>query len=264
MKLLLTLSLILLQPMAFSAEKSLIDVVLHKKIRHHNLRPLPTFAKKQNRAQIELGKRLFSDTILSGNNRVSCQTCHTVEGATSDKLPLSRSEDTKGILRRNTPSLFNSGLADKSFMFLDGRVHFDSKNNIFTTPEDSFNGVNPKAIEITSVMSSSLAAQALFPIVTHDEMLGRKGENEIADSKSNLEAWDKIVGRLKKSQYSKLFQQAYPNTPIERINIGHVGEAIAAFEQEEFVAMNTPLQRYLNGDDDAMTTNQKRGFFIFM
>jgi len=241
MKLFFSLGLILFQPIAFSTEKSLVDIALHKQIRSHNLRPLSPIPKNPNRAQVELGKRLFSDTILSGNNRVSCQTCHTNEGATSDKLPLSRSEDGKGILRRNTPSLFNSGMANKAFMFLDGRVHFDANKKVFTTPENSLNGDNPKASDITSVMSSSLAAQALFPIVAHDEMLGRKGENEIADAKSNLEAWDKIVTRLKKSEYAKLFQQAYPNTPVERINIGHVGEAIAAFEREEFTAMKKKL-----------------------
>lgn len=260
----LSLSLLFFHPPAFSDEKHLIDKALRNRIKFYNIRPLPVVAKNENSALVELGRKLFSDTLLSGNQRVSCQTCHTVEGATSDALPMSKSEDGKGILRRNTPALFNSGLPNRTNMFLDGRVHFDPKTKIFKTPEESLNGQGPKAGHITAVMSSSLAAQALFPLVAHDEMLGRKGENEIADAKNNLEAWERIVLRLNKSQYAKLFQKAYPTTLNEKINIGHVGEAIAAFEKDEFQAMNTPFQRYLRGDNDAMSHDQKRGFFIFM
>lgn len=149
-------------------------------------------------------------------------------------------------------------------MFLDGRVSYDPVKKTFQTPEFSLNGENPKASAIASAMSSALSAQALFPLVARDEMQGRKGENEIADAKDNLEAWEKIVSRLKKVEYKKLFLEAYPDTPLEKINIGHVAEAIGAFEREEFQAMSSPFQRYLQGDNDAMTSDQKRGFFIFM
>lgn len=272
MKLFLPLSLLLMQTPLLAqndifdkgVDKGVIDVALRNRIKFYNLVPLPAVAPHPNRSLVELGKQLFSDTILSGNHRVSCLSCHTKEGASSDALPMSRSEDNRGILRRNTPSLFNAGVANKSFMFLDGRVHFDSNKKVFTTPEAALNGENPSAKHITAVMSSSLAAQALFPLVAHDEMLGRKGENEIADAKNNLEAWERIVMRLKNSHYSKLLQQAYPETPLQAINIGHVAEAIAAFEREKFQAMNSPFQRYLKGDNGAMSGDQKRGFFIFM
>lgn len=50
----------------------------------------------------------------------------------------------------------------------------------------------------------------------------------------------------------------------EKIDIKHAGKEVVTCKQEELVAMNTPLQRYLNGDDDVMTANQRRGFFIFI
>lgn len=265
MKKIFKISLFIIVPFAAIAEdKAMIDHAIRQQIKFFNLRSLPSLPKNPNRAQVELGRQLFSDTRLSGNRRVSCQTCHTVEGSTSDSLPMSRTEDGKGILRRNTPNLFNAGAKSRSFMFWDGRVHFNSKDKTFKTPEPSLNGLNPKAAHISSVMTSALSAQALFPMVAENEMMGRKGENEIADAVDNLEAWERIVQRLKIPQYNKLFQMAYPDVSADKINIGHVAEAIGAFEREEFQIVNTPFQRYLRGDNHAMTSDQKRGLFLFM
>lgn len=67
---------------------------------------------------IELGRKLFYDSILSGNKTFSCATCHRQEFAFSDGR-------TKGVgsngdtLDRNVPGLFN--LAWYSSLFWDGR-----------------------------------------------------------------------------------------------------------------------------------------------
>lgn len=258
----LTLFLILSIQTTHAEEKSAIDHLLRNRIDFYNIRPLKTLSPNSNRALVELGQRLFADVNLSGNRKMSCQTCHNPKTGTSDARPMSQSENGKGILRRNAPALFNAGQGVKSFMFWDGRVHYDFKNKIFSTPEPALNGANPKALEITSVMTSALSAQAIFPLVAHNEMLGEKGQNEIADAKDNLEAWDRLVARLK--VYRPLFQKAYPETPFEKINIGHIGESIAAFEKEAFQSTESPFQRYLKGDNSAMTPDQKRGFFIFL
>lgn len=241
-----------------------IDTALKHQIEKFNLRPTPILKPNPNKAQVELGEKLFNETKLSGNNRVSCSSCHTVNGVTSDSLPMSRTENNRGILRRNTPALFNLGLPETENMFLDGRVHFDSKKKIFTTPEPDLNGASPKAHLITKALSSALSAQALFPLLAHNEMLGLPGENEIANAPNRVEAWRLIVARLKSPEYSKLFQQAYPTIPREKITIGHVAEAIGAFEKEKFIAINSPFERYLRGDKKAMTPDQKRGLFLFM
>lgn len=251
---------------AFSEEKNVIlDPVLHERLRSLNIHPLEVPPKNPNRFQVELGKKLFSDTILSGNKRVSCQTCHTPDKGTSDSLPMSQTEDGKGILRRNAPSLFNVGVENKSFMFWDGRIHYNSKDRIFTTPEAALNGSNPKALSIASAMTSALSAQALFPLVNQMEMMGKKGENEIADAQDNLEAWARILYRVKDNKtYNDLFLKAYPNIPMDKINIGHVAEAIASFEREEFQSTGSPFERYLRGDNSAMSNQQKRGLVVFL
>jgi cytochrome c peroxidase len=251
---------------SYSQEKNIVlDPFIHKELKRHNITALEVPKPNPNRKLIELGQKLFSDPILSGNKRISCQTCHNPATGTSDTFPMSQSENGKNILRRNAPALFNIGAGKKAFMFWDGRVAYDREKKVFTTPENALNGEHPQSNTITETMTSPIAAQALFPMVSEAEMLGKKGENDIADSKNNIEAWEKIVSRLKKNKtYHDLFLTAYPQTPIEKINIGHVSEAIASFESEQFSSTGSPFQHYLRGDNAAMTNEQKRGLVVFL
>lgn len=87
-------------------------------------------------AKVELGKKLFFDPRLSGNNKTSCATCHIPEKAFADGL--TGSPGTNGQpLKRNTQSCLNVGFFTS--FFWDGRA-------------------------------SSLEEQALGPIESGDEM----------------------------------------------------------------------------------------------
>jgi len=70
-------------------------------------------------AKVELGKKLFFDPRLSGDNKVSCATCHMPEKAFGDGLSLSPGFDGKP-LARNTPSCLNVGFFKS--LFWDGRA----------------------------------------------------------------------------------------------------------------------------------------------
>lgn len=69
-----------------------------------------------NQETIFLGKKLFFDPILSGNNKVSCGSCHFQENAFAD--PNRFSEGEGGLGFRNSPALFN--LAWMEGLFWDG------------------------------------------------------------------------------------------------------------------------------------------------
>lgn len=254
---------------------SSVDNYLHKKLAFFDItkyEKLPINNSDEYKARVELGQKLFIETNLSGNKNVSCFTCHKPGKGTSDGLPLSRTEDGKGILRRNSSSLFNVGDKFNTFMFWDGRVRYQPSLNIFTTPEEMLNGPKPKAPHITGVLKSALSAQALFPIVNHEEMRGKKGENEIADAVDNMDAWDKVIKRITtvpendSGRYVALFNRAYPELSgsVQKINIGHAGEAMATFMRESFQSNGSPFHRYIAGDDAAMTPQQKRGMVVFM
>ncbi len=70
-------------------------------------------------AKVELGRKLFSDTRLSGENARSCATCHDKERAFTDGRRNAPSLDGKAQLL-NAPTLFN--LAWSEQLFHDGRA----------------------------------------------------------------------------------------------------------------------------------------------
>ena len=70
-------------------------------------------------AKFELGKMLFFDPRLSGDNKMSCATCHVPEKAYGDGLALSPGADGKP-LARNTQTCLNVGFFNR--FFWDGRA----------------------------------------------------------------------------------------------------------------------------------------------
>jgi len=67
-----------------------------------------------------LGKMLFFDPILSGNNERSCASCHKPgEAFTDNSVRTAPSFGRDGSLERNTPSLLNAGF--NHLLMIDGR-----------------------------------------------------------------------------------------------------------------------------------------------
>ncbi|QPJ66175.1 MAG: hypothetical protein G3M78_12540 [Candidatus Nitrohelix vancouverensis] len=66
-----------------------------------------------------LGSALFFDTRLSGNNKVSCSTCHLKEENWTDGKPRAIGIDGQE-LGRNSPTIWNSGFSRSQFW--DGRA----------------------------------------------------------------------------------------------------------------------------------------------
>lgn len=67
------------------------------------------------REGILLGKKLFYDPVLSGNNKISCATCHNPEKAFSDGLALSTNGISGKALHRTAPALQNLAWMDGWF-----------------------------------------------------------------------------------------------------------------------------------------------------
>ena len=67
---------------------------------------------------IELGRRLFTDPILSADSTVACATCHLPSQAFSDPRPFSRGVD--GLTGRNSMPIFN--VLWRPALFWDGRA----------------------------------------------------------------------------------------------------------------------------------------------
>lgn len=71
--------------------------------------------------QVELGKKLFFDPILSGNKKQSCANCHQPDKAFTDGLRRSLTLDGDDKVLRNAPSLLNV-VFQKAF-FYDGKAY---------------------------------------------------------------------------------------------------------------------------------------------
>ncbi|MBP4138251.1 cytochrome-c peroxidase [Flavobacterium geliluteum] len=72
--------------------------------------------------KIALGKKLFNDPILSGNNTRSCASCHHANKAFTDGLERAVALDGKSMIQRNTPTLSN--IAFQRVFFADSRVSY--------------------------------------------------------------------------------------------------------------------------------------------
>ncbi|MEM8952901.1 MAG: cytochrome c peroxidase [Verrucomicrobiota bacterium] len=238
---------------------------------------------RQPAGKVELGRQLFFDKILSGNRNISCATCHHPKHGTSDALALSFGEGASGIgperrpgaalkesvhgrIPRNSPGLFNVGAREFKTFFHDGRVEVDSRGYY----DSGF--ITPAKWKLPGGLDNALAAQAMFPVLSPDEMAGQKGENEIADAVSlnraagNGGAWDLLAARLREiPEYGRLFREAYSGEvkQAEDITFVQVANAIAAFQAVAFRADNSPFDRYLRGEETALDEDAKRGMTLF-
>ena len=111
-----------------------IDERLVGYIQKFNLIPLSAPAARKQKLFI-LGRDLFHDRRISGNDNISCMDCHHPRVGTADGLPLSLGEGANGlqignrkrmqaegrVLARNTPALFN--LHRVNVMFWDGQAY---------------------------------------------------------------------------------------------------------------------------------------------
>ena len=80
---------------------------------------LPKLRDGFSPAEIDLGRYLFFDPVLSANHDLSCASCHNPDKGFADGK--ARSQNSKGQeLPRNAPSLWN--VAFLSRLFLDGRA----------------------------------------------------------------------------------------------------------------------------------------------
>ncbi|MCU0360099.1 MAG: cytochrome-c peroxidase [Bacteroidia bacterium] len=70
-------------------------------------------------SEVELGKKLFFDSILSRDYSITCASCHKPEFAFADNVALSLGVNNQAGTR-NTPSAMNQ--IDRNFYFWDGRA----------------------------------------------------------------------------------------------------------------------------------------------
>lgn len=221
-------------------------------------------------ALVELGRALAFDKILSGNKDISCMTCHLPGFATGDGRSLSIGQGATGLgtsrvhptgafIPRNAPPLFN--LFAVKPLFWDGRIEVNTQGKLIT----------PAAQRVTPHMASdfefgTLSALPLFPVLSRAEMRADNG-NELSDVKDKTpqQVWQALMTRLGRiREYRRMFEAAYPGKPFATMNFGHASNAIAGFLIDQLAFNDSPWDRFLAGNDAAMTEIQLKGARNFM
>ncbi|WP_373353342.1 cytochrome-c peroxidase [Pseudoroseicyclus sp. CXY001] len=217
-----------------------------------------------DRAEAALGQLLFYDPILSGGEEVACATCHHPAFGTSDGLSLGLGDGGIGLgparhadpdnlpeerVPRNAQGLWNVSALQYRAMFMDGRVELD---------EGHAHGMRtPLEDEMLEGLSSMLSTQAMFPVVSPDEMAGHYQESDVSRAvrqgilTGEGGAWDILARRVAAiPAYAEAFAAVYPGriAAPEDITYQDISNAIAAFMAFEFRSDTAPFDDWLRGE----------------
>ena len=159
-----------------------------------------------------LGKDVYHDTRLSGDNTLACASCHQLSHAGQDNSPHARGI-TGSLGGVSAPTVYNAVFNVEQFW--DGRA-------------------------------ADLKAQAAGPPTNPIEM--------------GSETWEDIADRLKEDpEMVKRFKEVFKDREISEDTIT---EAIAEFEKL-LITPNSPFDKYLMGDDGAISADAKKGYELF-
>ena len=225
--------------------------------------------------QAKLGQLLFYDKVLSGNQNISCGTCHHHSFGGADGLSLGIGEGGNGVgtertpgigedkikkrIPRNAQALWNLGAKEIKFMFHDGRL---SKSNLYE------NGYNSPAEEwLPKGLTNLLAAQAMFPVTSQFEMAGNPKENQIAGATHDRidNVWPIISKRVRNiPEYGDQFVGAFAHIKTANdVTMVEIAEALSAFINMEWRSYDAPFDEFIAGNEEALSLPQKRGLDLF-
>jgi cytochrome c peroxidase len=215
------------------------------------LETLPEVVYPENNPYSEpkrlLGKFLFYDPILSGERDVACVTCHLPDQGYADGIDLSI-------------GVGGSGFGTERIDISNGRIPINGRNAP-TIINTAFNGLISSDQSYDPLMApmfwdgrrKSLETQCIGPPTGFNIMRG--------DQYSAASTYDSLTIRLKNiPDYQTLFDAAFgPSNSITKENIA---KAIATFERT-IVSTNSAYDRYVRGEKNALTENQKLGLQLF-
>lgn len=232
------------EPVNFSQDDIVpVGAVQTLEIRGRVLASLPEEAPSVDTKQVELGKLLFWDPILSGDRDVACATCHLPEASYTDS-------------QHQAIGVGGVGRAQNRSIGYAGRVPRNSQTILNTV----WNGINefglfdPDAAPMFwDNRTRSLESQALEPMRSREEMRGDAYTVDQIDAE--------LARRLNDiPAYQLAFKDALG---IDDIGINDVAKALAVF-QRTLIANRSPFDQWMRGNAGAMTDRQISGMQEFV
>ena len=270
------------------------DAALRKVVAKQGLTGDPAIDRELpaiNDPMAQLGMKLFFTKGLGGDQDSACVTCHhpMLGGGDNLSLPIGSEAENPDLLGpgrthlssssefdggptvpRNSPTSFNIALWD-SALFHDGRVESlndadgnDSAEGGIRTPDSELGTADPNA------GTNLAAAQARFPVTSHEEMRGydfeADGNNDAVRRHLALRLQGATVPEeLGLNQWLDEFQLAFnqpQGTAAELITYANIAEAIGAYERSQLF-VESPWRTCAQGDPDAISEEAKQGALLF-
>lgn len=215
-------------------------------------------------AKVELGKLLFHETALGVNPRVSsgegtysCASCHHVAAGFSAGRAQGIGEGGRGFgisgeARVADPS-YPIDSVDVQPLRTPSAINVAYQKNTLWNGQFGATGMN---------IGTEDAWAYGTPIA--ENHLGYEGAETQAIAGLKVHRMDVTPDLLNTAPgYGTLFANAFPNEPAaDRINRENAGLAIAAYERT-LLPNQAPFQRWLRGDVNAMTDQEKMGAILF-
>ncbi|MGZ8411685.1 MAG: cytochrome c peroxidase [Gemmatirosa sp.] len=151
----------------------------------------PVDASAPTAVQVDLGRRLFHDTRLSGDGQRACSSCHLPEKAFTDGMRVNRARGG-ARLARNTPTVINSGLQLGVFSDLRTAYLEDQVTDVVENVDEMHGSLGTIALVLGR--DASLAAQ--FRTAFADEPARGDSLVTAARIRSALAAYQRSLTRL--------------------------------------------------------------------
>jgi cytochrome c peroxidase len=213
--------------------------------------------------QIDLGRYLFFDPLLSGNHRQACASCHQPEQGFTDGKALSTGSHGE-IGTRSAPSLWNVGFLKK--LFWDARA--DSLEQQALIPLFASHEMANTAEQLLADLAASRDYPALFA-----QAFPESPQLELAQVATALAAFQSSLISLNSryDQYAHGYHQALDDEEIKGLNVFRSFVARCAechtpplFTNQQIAVIGTPEPAGMLFDQGAGNSSDKtklRGAF---
>lgn len=143
-----------------------------------NIRSFPGADSYPRAALTQLGKKLFFEPGLSGNNKISCATCHDPAKHFTDAVPQSVAFDGHSHVQRNAVSLLYAGF--QYGQFWDGRAKSleEQVRTVVSNPQE----MNGGEAAIVSLLKNRPAYIPLFKEAFPERRDSMAGLDEVASA----------------------------------------------------------------------------------
>jgi cytochrome c peroxidase len=224
---------------------------------------LPEDGRPTTAALVALGKRLFSDPMLSGPGIRSCASCHRPDLAFTDGLPRNTVLGGHVLLPRNTPTLLNAALQPAQFYDLRAATLEEQIRDVLHNPmemqaslAEAFPRLVRDSVYKNLLVDTAQIVQALAAYVRSLVRLDSRFDSYMRGDSTALKAEEVRgfnlfmgKGRCGTCHYMPLFNGSFPpvysRTEAEVIGVpGSPGSGVVDADEGQFGVLPASFLRH--------------------